>query len=95
MNYRNSRANKLLLSYEQSFNALKNNLINCNKVEQREYINRRGESQFYLEFEFPNGKVTQSVESTQEVRQLLNDFLHAEGVFKRNNPDESGDSVTA
>lgn len=94
MNYTNSRANQLLLTHEQSLSSLKASLLKCNKVSQREYINRRGEKQFYLEFEFPNGNITQSITPTQEVVQLLTDFLQSEGMFKRDDPSGRGNAIS-
>lgn len=79
--FRKARINSQLLSYTQNLETVKTNLFNCNSVEQRDYINRRGEHQLFLEFNFPNGKKTLSIHPTEDVKELLNHFLNNTGIF--------------
>lgn len=83
---RRPRINGQLLSYSQNLEAVKTNLFSCNSVEQRDYINRKGERQVFLEFNFPNGKKTLSIHPTDEVKELLNSFLNNTGIFSNEEP---------
>ena len=79
---RNARVNAQRFSYEQTFKTFKNNLFSCNSIEQREYINDKGEHKVWVQFNFANGVRSLPIDPTDEVIGLLDDFMNNTGEFK-------------
>lgn len=75
--------NRNRLSNDESYKALERNLHSCISMKDREYINRSGQYCKFVEFVFPNGTRDMSIANSPQVDALLNDFMHAQGVFKK------------
>lgn len=80
-NNRKARLNARRLSYSHSLKSLTTNLLACSTVEHREYINKYGQHQVYLVFQFGNSSSSMSIEPTDEVKGLLSDFRDNTGLF--------------
>lgn len=76
-----ARINSQRFTHVQNMETLKTNLFNCNSIEQREFINKKGEHKLYVLFHFANGVIPLSIDPTDEVRTLVNDFMQNTGVF--------------
>jgi hypothetical protein len=81
-NARNARVNSQRFTYEHTLKSFKNNLFNCNSIEQREYINDKGEHKIWVQFNFANGSRSLPIDPTDEVMNLIDDFMSNTGEFK-------------
>ena len=86
-NSRTARINSQRFSYQQTFGNFKTNLFNCNGIEQREYINQKGEHKIFVKFNFANGSKSLSIDPTDEVETLLVDFMNNTGEFSLKRED--------